>query len=58
MLGDIALAVHPDDRATRNSSVRRRSSGSESPHPIIRRPILVDPEFGTGVVKVSPLTTK
>jgi valyl-tRNA synthetase len=55
MLGDTALAVHPDD-------VRYKDLvGGEAVIPIAGRripiiadPILVDPEFGTGVVKVTP----
>ncbi|MBI5500043.1 MAG: valine--tRNA ligase [Deltaproteobacteria bacterium] len=55
MLGDTAVAVHPEDerhRALIGRSVR---------HPILDRtfavvgdPILVDPKFGTGAVKVTP----
>jgi valyl-tRNA synthetase len=55
MLGDTAVAVHPDDeryRALVGRSVR---------HPILDREIpivadaeLVDPEFGTGAVKITP----
>ena len=56
MLGDTAVAVHPDDpryqrpdrqdgHASRCSTGRSRSSPT---------PMLVDPEFGTGAVKVTP----
>ncbi len=55
MLGDTAIAVHPDDeryRALVGRTVR---------HPILDRDIpviadaeLVDPDFGTGAVKVTP----
>ena len=55
MLGDTAVAVHPDDSryiALHGKFVR---------HPFVERRIpvicdgdLVDPEFGTGVVKVTP----
>ncbi|MCB1172282.1 MAG: valine--tRNA ligase [Leptospiraceae bacterium] len=55
MLGDTAIAVHPDDeryKALIGSTVR---------HPFVDRQIkivgdaqLVDPEFGTGAVKVTP----
>jgi valyl-tRNA synthetase len=54
MLGDVAVAVHPDDpryRALIGQTVRL---------PLLDRPIpivadaAVDPEFGTGAVKVTP----
>src|SRR5438445_9294135 len=55
MLGDTALAVHPDDERYRDLI------GKEAIVPIANRQIpiigdviLVDPEFGTGVVKVTP----
>jgi valyl-tRNA synthetase len=55
MLGDTALAVHPDDDRYNDligkfvtvPIARRRI-------PVIGDAILVDPEFGTGVVKVTP----
>jgi valyl-tRNA synthetase len=55
MLGDTAVAVHPDDP-------RHKSKiGKMLDHPIVDRqipviadPILVDPKFGTGAVKVTP----
>ncbi|RHZ77190.1 hypothetical protein Glove_184g77 [Diversispora epigaea] len=55
MLGDVALAIHPDD-------LRYKSlHGKEVIHPLLNRKIpiicdaeLVDMEFGTGVVKVTP----
>jgi valyl-tRNA synthetase len=59
MLGDTALAVHPDDE--RYNDV----IGREAILPIANRririvadPILVDPAFGTGVVKVTPAHDK
>ncbi|HHQ48341.1 MAG TPA: valine--tRNA ligase, partial [Acidobacteria bacterium] len=55
MLGDTAIAVHPDDE--RYAGVR----GGFALHPFLDRRIpiiadaeLVDPEFGTGAVKVTP----
>ncbi len=55
ILGDTALAVHPDDERYRHLH------GTEAQHPFLDRRIpiitdaeLVDPEFGTGVVKVTP----
>ena len=59
MLGDTALAVHPDDARYADligkhailPIVNRRI-------PVIGDPILVDPEFGTGVVKVTPAHDK
>src|ERR1051325_6155960 len=59
MLGDTALAVHPDDERYKDliggqailPIANRRI-------PIIADAILVDPEFGTGVVKVTPAHDK
>ena len=54
MLGDVALAVHPDDERY------RKLVGKRALLPIsnIEIPIIadeyVDPEFGTGVVKITP----
>ncbi|BBY61513.1 valine--tRNA ligase [Mycolicibacterium sarraceniae] len=54
MLGDTAIAVHPDDERYRDLV------GKTLPHPFHNRqiPIVadthVDPEFGTGAVKVTP----
>ncbi len=54
MLGDTAIAVHPDDE--RYSHL----VGETLPHPFLDRKIVivadehVDPEFGTGAVKVTP----
>ncbi|WP_059018062.1 valine--tRNA ligase [Mycobacterium sp. M26] len=54
MLGDTAIAVHPDDERYRHLV------GSTLPHPFLDREIVivadghVDPEFGTGAVKVTP----
>jgi len=55
MLGDTALAIHPRDR--RNVRFRGKKAilpivGRELP--IIQDEILVDREFGTGIVKVTP----
>src|SRR3954470_14864093 len=59
MLGDTALAVHPDDERYKDVI------GREAILPIANRriaivadPILVDPTFGTGVVKVTPAHDK
>ena len=55
MLGDTAVAVHPDD--PRYLSVHGkfvRHPFSERRLPIITDSILVDPKFGTGAVKVTP----
>jgi valyl-tRNA synthetase len=55
MLGDTAVAVHPDDeryRALVGKNVRHPLTGRE--FPIIADAILVDPKFGTGAVKVTP----
>ncbi|MGH3542312.1 MAG: valine--tRNA ligase, partial [Mycobacterium sp.] len=54
MLGDTAIAVHPDDKRYRDLV------GKTILHPFIEREIAivaddhVDPEFGTGAVKVTP----
>ncbi|AQA04489.1 valine--tRNA ligase [Mycobacterium sp. MS1601] len=54
MLGDTAIAVHPDDERY------RALVGKTLPHPFQDRDIVivadehVDPEFGTGAVKVTP----
>ncbi|MGE2835053.1 valine--tRNA ligase [Mycobacterium sp. SMC-4] len=54
MLGDTAIAVHPDDDRYRHLV------GQTLPHPFLDREIIVvadthvDPEFGTGAVKVTP----
>ena len=55
MLGDTALAIHPDDPRTAHLKGRRAILpivGRELP--IIEDPILVDPAFGTGIVKITP----
>ncbi|HEY6221215.1 MAG TPA: valine--tRNA ligase, partial [Candidatus Eisenbacteria bacterium] len=55
MLGDTALAIHPDD--PRTSVLKGRTSVLPivgRTLPIVGDPILVDREFGTGVVKVTP----
>jgi len=55
MLGDTAVAVHPDDprhKAKIGKMVRHPLVKRE--FPIIADAILVDPKFGTGAVKVTP----
>ena len=55
MLGDTAVAVHPEDdryRALVGKKVRHPLTGRE--FPVIADAILVDPKFGTGAVKVTP----
>jgi len=55
MLGDTAVAVHPDDprhQAKIGKMVRHPLVQRE--FPIIADAILVDPKFGTGAVKVTP----
>ena len=55
MLGDTAVAVHPDDpRYTAMHGKRVRHPFVDRTFPIITDAILVDPEFGTGAVKVTP----
>jgi valyl-tRNA synthetase len=54
MLGDTAIAVHPDDERYRDLV------GQTLPHPFLDARLVivadahVDPEFGTGAVKVTP----
>ena len=56
MLGDVAVAVHPDDPRYQDLI------GKELEHPfcpdrimkVIADPILVDMNFGTGAVKITP----
>jgi valyl-tRNA synthetase len=59
MLGDTAVAVHPDD--PRHNAKITKTSGKMVRHPLLKREfpiiadaILVDPKFGTGAVKVTP----
>jgi len=55
MLGDTAVAVHPEDPRYKDligKTVRHPLLDRE--FPIIADAILVDPEFGTGAVKVTP----
>ncbi|HJT20934.1 MAG TPA: valine--tRNA ligase [Nitrospira sp.] len=55
MLGDTAVAVHPDDPRY-NSLIGRlvRVPLTRRSIPIVGDPILVDREFGTGAVKITP----
>ena len=55
MLGDTAVAVHPDDPRHKDKigkRIRNPITGYE--FAVIADPILVDPKFGTGAVKVTP----
>ena len=55
MLGDTAVAVHPDDPRYKHligKEVVLPLTGRTIP--IVADPILVDPKFGTGCVKVTP----
>ncbi|MBV8486779.1 MAG: valine--tRNA ligase, partial [Planctomycetaceae bacterium] len=55
MLGDTAVAVHPDDPRYQHllgKMVDLPLTGRQIP--IIADPVLVDPAFGTGCVKVTP----
>jgi valyl-tRNA synthetase len=55
MLGDTAVAVHPDDpRYTVLHGKKVKHPFVERTFPIITDAILVDPKFGTGAVKVTP----
>lgn len=55
ILGDVALAIHPNDQRYfkyHGKSVYNPLTGEIIP--IILDELLVDPEFGTGIVKVTP----
>ncbi|HEX7500687.1 MAG TPA: valine--tRNA ligase, partial [Polyangia bacterium] len=55
MLGDTAVAVHPDDprhQAKIGKTIKHPFTGRELK--VIADPVLVDPKFGTGAVKVTP----
>lgn len=55
LLGDTAVAVHPeDDRFKRLIGKRVRLPLTNRTIPIVGDGILVDREFGTGVVKITP----
>jgi valyl-tRNA synthetase len=55
MLGDTGVAVHPDDDRYKDLIGKYAILPIANRRiPIIGDPILVDPEFGTGVVKVTP----
>ena len=55
MLGDTALAIHPADERTAGLRGRKAILPiMDREIPIVEDPILVDREFGTGVVKVTP----
>src|SRR5205814_10412716 len=55
MLGDTAVAVHPDDpRHQAKIGKRLRHPFLPRTIPVIADAILVDPKFGTGAVKVTP----
>ena len=59
MLGDTAVAVHPEDERYRDLIGKQVILPVANRRiPIIADPILVDPEFGTGVVKVTPAHDK
>ena len=55
MLGDTAVAVHPDDPRYKHLIGKTLNLPlTDRQIPIIADPILVDPAFGTGCVKVTP----
>jgi len=55
MLGDTAIAVHPDDERYRHLvGTRVRHPFLDRTFPIVADAVLVDPAFGTGAVKVTP----
>src|SRR5215469_8085287 len=55
MLGDTAVAVHPEDPRYRAFHGKRvRHPFVDRTFPIVTDAVLVDPKFGTGAVKVTP----
>jgi len=59
MLGDTGVAVHPDDERYRDLIGKNALLPiANRVIPIVADPILVDPEFGTGVVKITPAHDK
>jgi valyl-tRNA synthetase len=55
MLGDTAVAVHPDDpRYKALHGKRVKHPFVDRTFPIVTDAVLVDPKFGTGAVKVTP----
>ena len=59
MLGDTGVAVHPDDDRYKDLIGKFATLPIANRRiPIVADPILVDPEFGTGVVKVTPAHDK
>ena len=55
MLGDTAVAVHPDDpRYNRRIGEMLQHPFLDRQIPIIADAVLVDPSFGTGAVKITP----
>jgi valyl-tRNA synthetase len=55
MLGDTAVAVHPDDERYKHLVGKKlKHPFVERLVPIVADAILVDPKFGTGAVKVTP----
>lgn len=55
LLGDVAVAIHPDDeRYKKFHGKRLRCPFREDTIPIILDPTLVEIEFGTGAVKITP----
>ncbi|XP_050387841.1 valine--tRNA ligase, mitochondrial 1 [Argentina anserina] len=55
MLGDTAIAVHPDDHRYKHLHGKHAIHSFNGRRiPIICDAILVDPEFGTGAVKITP----
>ena len=54
MLGDTAVAVHPDDERYRHLVGKRDQAAADRPPIPVVADDHVDPEFGTGAVKVTP----
>jgi valyl-tRNA synthetase len=56
MLGDAAVAIHPEDNRYRDFRGKRLTLPLTDKRtiPVVEDPVLVDPEFGTGAVKITP----
>ncbi|PWA00274.1 hypothetical protein BB558_003668 [Smittium angustum] len=55
ILGDVAVAIHPqDDRYMKYHDQYVLHPVSQEMIPIVTDPVLVDKDFGTGVVKITP----
>ena len=54
MLGDTAIAVHPDDSRYRRPDWQESTAAAVGREIPVIADAIVDPKFGTGVVKITP----